>query len=159
MIDLDEARYALSVAREYAEEGNHAACAAVVEKLIGMFPPSYRFGRDVALAIGAPEWGIDWAGLDAEITAAVDAQLRGLIRAKEAQVSQLKKNSKGPRNRPSPYPAWMHEIARERADNAHLSASRAAEVAHDAIRTRDPVAALPSLTTLAEWIRNHRRKK
>ena len=48
MIEIEEALHALSVAREYAEEGNYAACAAVVEKLIGMFPSSCRFGRDVA---------------------------------------------------------------------------------------------------------------
>lgn len=73
MIEIEEARYAISVAREYAEEGQLDASVAVLEKLLGFFPPHYRFGRHVALALGAPDWGVDWQGVEDEIVLGVNA--------------------------------------------------------------------------------------
>ena len=55
MIEIEEAKYAISVAREHADEKRYDACLKVLEKLLGTFPQHYRFGRHVAFALGAPD--------------------------------------------------------------------------------------------------------
>jgi len=50
----------------------------------------------------------------------------------------------------------MKDVARAKSDNQYYSATDAAKYAQDAIVTKasDPGVAVPTLTTLAEWIGN-----
>lgn len=160
MIEIEEARHALSVAREHAKEGNYEACAAVVTQLIEMFPPDYRFGREVALAIDAPDWVIDWDALDTEIISAINAQLIEHIRAKEARAKQAKKAAKLPRS--SKYPEAMKQLAYDMADlRPKLTPSSVSVFVLDKMQTEAATAGwdcLPSRRTIANWIEKHRSK-
>jgi hypothetical protein len=160
VIDLDEARYALSVAREYKERGDYERCAEVLTQLIECFPPNYRFGPEVARAIGAPDWIIEWDALDAEITLAVNAQLITLIRARDTRAKQAKKAAKLPRS--SKYPEAMKRIAHDIADHRpNQSPSSVSVFVLDKIQTIAPTEGwncLPTPRTIANWIEKHRTK-
>lgn len=160
MIDLDEARYALSVAREYSDRGDHDACAAIVTQLIEMFSSDYLFGQEVARAIGAPDWGIDWDALDAEIIMAINSQLIEQIRAREARAKQAKKAAKLPRS--SKYPEAMKQIAYDMADHRPKQTPSSVSVfVLDKIKTEATTAGwkcLPTGRTIANWIEKHRAK-
>lgn len=155
MIEIEEARHALSVAREHAEEGNYAACAAVVAQLIEMFPPHYRFGRQVTLATDAPDWVIDWDALDTEIISAINAQIVDEMRRRNKTAALNRAKARKPRA--SKF-AWMNDIAAKVvAQKPNLSGNQLASLVLDAIQTESKGdAELPSERTVRVWIKKIR---
>ena len=155
MIEIEEARYALSVAREHAKEGNYEECAAVVTQLIEMFPPHYRFGRQVDLAVGAPDWVIDWDALDTEIISAINAQIVDELRRRDKTAALNRAKARKPRA--SKY-AWMQDIAAKVvAEKPNLTDNQLAGLVLDAIQTEsESDIELPSERTVRVWIKKIR---
>ena len=155
MIEIEEAKYAISVAREYADEKRFDACVAVLEKLLGTFPQHYRFGRQVALVLGAPDWDVDWQGVEDEIVLAINAQIIDEMRRRDKVTADNRAKARKPRT--SKY-AWMQEIAAQMADGRpNTSANQLADLVLDRIQTQsEKDAELPSKRTVRDWIKKFR---
>lgn len=155
MIEIEEAKYAISVAREYADEKKYEACVKVLEKMLGTFPQHYRFGRHVALALEAPDWDVDWQGVEDEIVLAINAQIIDEMRRRDKVTADNRAKARKPRT--SKY-AWMQEIAAQVAEGRpNTSATQLAVLVLDRIQTetesRDE---LPSERTIRDWIKKLR---
>lgn len=155
MIEIEKARHAVGVARQYADEGRFDACVAVLEKLLTVFPPSYRFGPHIAQALGAPEWGIDWSGVETEIVSAVNAQIVDELRRRNKLAADNRAKARRPRA--SKF-EWMKVIAKEVAEaKPSLSDSHLAVLVLDKAQTRtENDTELPSERTVRGWIRKIR---
>ena len=155
MIEIEEAKYAISVAREYADEKRYDACVEVLEKLLGTFPQHYRFGRHVALALGAPDWDVDWRGVEDEIVLAINAQIIAEMHRRDKVTADNRAKARKPRT--SKY-AWMQEIAKELFNSKpHTSDNQLAILVLDRIQTETENADdLPSDRTVRGWIKKLR---
>lgn len=155
MIEIEEARHAVRVARQYADEERFDACVEVLEKLLAVFPKHYRFGHHVALALGAPEWDVDWNGVEAEIILAINAQIVDAIRRRDKLAADNRAKASKPRT--SKY-AWMQEIAKEMAAaRPKLTDNHLAELILDRIQTEaDEDKELPSDRTVRSWLKKIR---
>lgn len=155
MIEINEARYAVSVARQHADEERFDACVEVLEKLLAVFPQHYRFGHHVALALGAPEWDVDWNEVEAEIILAINAQIVDEMRRREKLAADNRAKASKPRK--SKY-AWMQEIAKEMAEaRPKLTDNHLAELILDRIQTEaDEDNDLPSERTVRNWLKKNR---
>lgn len=151
MIEIEEVRHAISVAREYANEGRFDACQAVVVRLLEMFPKNYRFGRHVALALGAPEWGVDWAGFEQEILSGINAQIIDEMRRRDRITSANRRKAQKPRK--SRYESEQKIAADVVAARPNTSANQLAALILDRIQTESESADnLPSEKTVRNWI-------
>lgn len=155
MIEIEEAKYAISVAREHADEKRYDACLKVLEKLLGTFPQHYRFGRHVALALGAPDWDVDWRGVKDEIFLAINAQIIAEMHRRDKLTADNRAKAQKPRT--SKY-AWMQEIAKELFNSRpNTSDNQLAVLVLDRIQTETENADdLPSDRTVRGWIRKLR---
>ncbi len=155
MIEIEEARYAVSVARQYAEEGRFDACVEVLEKLLAEFPNHYRFGHHVAMAMGAPEWDVNWNGVEEEILLAVNTQIVDELRRRDKLAADNRAKARRPRA--SKF-EWMKAIAKEVVEaKPSLSDSHLAVLVLDKAQTRtENDTELPSERTVRGWIRKIR---
>jgi hypothetical protein len=120
-----------------------------------MFPPHYRFGPHVALALGAPDWGVDWQGVEEEILMAINALIVDEMRRRHRVTIDNRAKAKKPRT--SKY-AWMQELAAQMAeDRPNTSDNQLAVLVLDAIQTETENADdLPSERTIRGWIKKLR---
>lgn len=154
MIEIEEARYAVSVARQYADEGRYDVSVEVLEKLLAEFPPHYRFGQHVLLALDATDY-VDWNKVETDILCAVNSLIVDELRRRDKLAADNRAKASKPRT--SKY-AWMQEIAKEMAAaRPKLTDNHLAELILDRIQTEaDEDKELPSDRTVRNWLKKIR---